>query len=60
MSQFHGILFGYFPFSESIIFMEKFREIDLFDFTSFLGLDFTKFSGPLCEIVTRKIDSHIV
>ena len=25
-----------------------FREIDLFDFTSFFGLDFFKFSGPLC------------
>ena len=25
-----------------------FREIDLFDLTSFLGLDFLKFSGPLC------------
>ena len=23
-----------------------FREIDLFDFTSFFGLDFFKFSGP--------------
>ena len=27
----------------------KFREIDLFDFTSFFGLDFFKFSGPLRE-----------
>ena len=26
-----------------------FREIDLFDFTSFFGLDFFKFSGPLCD-----------
>ena len=26
------------------------REIDLFDFTSFLGLDFFKFSGPLCVL----------
>ena len=25
-----------------------FREIDFFDFTSFFGLDFFKFSGPLC------------
>ena len=25
-----------------------FREIDLFDFTSFFGQDFFKFSGPLC------------
>ena len=23
--------------------------MDLFDFTSFFGLDFFKFSGPLCE-----------
>ena len=27
-----------------------FREIDLFDFTSFFGLDFLKFSGPRCKI----------
>ena len=27
-----------------------FHEIDLFDFTSFFGLDFFKFSGPLCMI----------
>ena len=26
-----------------------FREIDLFDFTSFFGLDFFKFSDPLRE-----------
>ena len=26
-----------------------FREIYLFDFTSFFGLDFFKFSGPLCH-----------
>ena len=25
------------------------REIDLFDFTSFFGLDFFKFSGLLCD-----------
>ena len=25
-----------------------FREIDLFDFTSFFGLDFFQFFGPLC------------
>ena len=46
--------FLYFPFSQTkiLIFMENikkfFREIDLFDFTSFFGLDFLKFSGPLC------------
>ena len=32
--------------------MKKFFcEIDLFDFTSFFGLDFLKFSGPLCTSV---------
>ena len=38
----------YFLRVKFLIFMEniqkKFREIDLFDFTSFLGLDFLKFS----------------
>ena len=29
----------------------KFREIDSFDFTSFFGLDFFKFSGPQCIII---------
>ena len=28
---------------------------DLFDFTSFFGLDFFKFSGPRCEILDKKI-----
>ena len=28
---------------------KEFREIDLFDFTSFFSLDFFKFSGPLCK-----------
>ena len=36
-----------------IIFMEnvfkKIREIDLFDLTSFFGVYFFRFSGPLCE-----------
>ena len=27
----------------------KFREIDLFDFMSFFGLDFFKYAGPLRE-----------
>ena len=31
-----------------IIQKRKFREIDLFDFMSFFGLDFLKFSGRLC------------
>ena len=30
------------------IIQEKIRQIDLFDFKSFFGLDFFKFSGPLC------------
>ena len=30
---------------------KKFSEIDLFDFTSFFGLDIFKFSGPLCDIL---------
>ena len=28
----------------------EFGEMDLFDFTSFFGLEFFKFSGPLCNI----------
>ena len=49
---FTEFFFGNFPFSESkiLIFMEniqkKIREIDLFDFTNFFGLDFFKFFGP--------------
>ena len=42
INQFHGIVWGYFPFSESKIWTENilkkrvfFRDIDLFDFTSF-------------------------
>ena len=55
MNQFHGIFFSC---SDSIIllFMEnnnkKIREIDLFDFTSFFGMDFLKFSGPLWHTAT--------
>ena len=30
---------------------KKNPEIDLFDFTSFFGLDFFKFSGPLYEFI---------
>ena len=30
---------------------EKIREIDLFDFMSFFGLDFFLFSGPLWEVI---------
>jgi hypothetical protein len=41
MNHFDGIFFGYFAFSDSKILMEniqkKFREIDLFHFTSFLA-----------------------
>ena len=32
----------------------KICEIDLFDFTSFFGLDFFKFSGPLWAITCIK------
>ena len=55
INQFHGIfILEYFPFSESknLNFYGKysnnfFCEIDLFDFTSFLGLDFFNISGLL-------------
>ena len=36
------------------IWSKKIREIDLFDFTSFFGLDFFKFSGPLWHIPNPK------
>ena len=32
---------------------KKFHEIDLFDFMSFLGLNFFKFSGPLWSYITN-------
>ena len=32
-----------------------FREIDLFDFTSFFGLDFFKISGPLVNWFLKKL-----
>ena len=35
-----------FKTAKNAISREKF--IDLFDFTSFFGMDFLKFSGPLC------------
>ena len=41
-----------FPFLklQKMEFVQKiFREIDLFDFTSFFGLDFFKISGLLCD-----------
>ena len=59
MNQFHGYFFFFFPFSESkiLIFMEnikkKIREIDLFDFVSFFGLECFKISGPLCIYFTN-------
>ena len=34
---------------------KKFHEIDLFDFTSFFGLDFFNFSSPLCTSTGSKI-----
>ena len=36
-----------------------FRNIDLFDFTSFFGLDFFKFSGPLCKDLTNLTDMNL-
>ena len=33
-------------------YIKKFREIDLFHLTSFFGLDFFKFSGPLCHLIS--------
>ena len=36
---------------------EKIREIDLFDVTSFFGLDFLKFSDILCDVSARFFDS---
>ena len=44
--QFHEKMFG--TFSMIIKILLNFREIDLFDFTSFFGLDFFKFSALLC------------
>ena len=42
------LIFGYFEIAKNGICSNKFFvEIDLFDFTSFFGLDFFKFSGPL-------------
>ena len=47
-----GLFFLYFSIYWSIIFMKNiknsFREIDLFDFMNFFGMDFLKFSGLLC------------
>ena len=39
---------NFFPVQKLIFGQIFFREIDLFDFTSFFGLEFFKFSGPLC------------
>ena len=38
---------------------KKFREIDLFDFMKFFGLDFCKFSGPLCIYIQQILYVHI-
>ena len=42
---------------QKMAFVKKifFREIDLFDFTSFFGPDFFKFSVPFCETLTKKL-----
>ena len=41
-------------------FQKCFREIDLFDFTSFLGLDFFKFSGHHCVIFIDDFDKFLI
>ena len=39
--------------------LRKIYEIDLFDFTSFFGLDFFNFFGPLCDAnVTNAGEYH--
>ena len=39
---------------------KKIRELDLFDFTSFFGLGFFKFSGPLCNECHFKMEDYMV
>ena len=48
-----------FEIAKNGIWSEKFREIDLLDFTSFFGLDFFKFSGPLCDAWREKYRKSI-
>ena len=54
MSQFDGICVLDI-FHQNVEDIQKtFREIDLFEFTYFLGLNFLKFSGPLCTYILVK------
>ena len=39
---------------------KKFHEIDLFDFMSFCGLDFFKFSGPLCTYYFNSLKNLVL
>ena len=42
------LIFGHFGNDKKWnLFQKKIRDIDLYDFTSFFGLDFLKFCGPL-------------
>ena len=56
------LIFGHFWNCEKWNLVEIFfREIDLFDFTSFLGLDILKFSGPLrCWDTIFKFSKKII
>ena len=51
MNQFREIsilaVLKFFPVQKNGFWSEIFREIDLFDSTSFFDLDFLQFSGPL-------------
>ena len=44
------MIFGHIRNCKKWNLVKKFREIDLFNFTSFLGLDFFKFSGLLYKV----------
>ena len=53
-----NFIFGHFWNSQKLNLVKKrIHEIDLFDFTSFFGLDFFKFSGPLLLDQTEKIST---
>ena len=65
MNQFQGF-FKYFPFSECRILIlwkkhiqkQKFREVDLFHFTSFFGLDYLKFTGVFLPMPGQGVFMH--
>ena len=48
-----------FEIAKSGCWLRKIREIDLFDFPSFFGLDFLKFSGPLCVSMKIKMKKQL-